>query len=391
MANTVRKKAWRPKSKTGCLTCRTRRVKCGEEKPQCLRYTKTGRKCDAYDPDRPEMSSTGLARRAIDESSPIASSIASPTASIIAISSPVVLSQSSGTVSFCRVVTPILPFAMQTSFTRPMQGNYQAAFAHLNNYPNGDSESSLTLEFIRSELLPLFGALDIQTTTILPTSRVMMTGSIIFDFRTQTSIPDRISSLNEAKYHLQNHEILEYHRSVTKNYSLDMAEKGDAVRSNGMNAMMKENRRYALQLEQWCTFELMASLAESLLKSYGDSRMENGPVCSFNTVIIPSLVFVVYKCRDPSIRRKAHALLSSSFRQEGLWDSEFASGIGKWSIDKEEKGLENISRAEEVLGSSRIVVSKTASLGRRRALIKFRQGSRGNAGDLDLQEELIVW
>lgn len=51
------------KSKNGCLTCkyvhypvvntlscliccRIRRVKCGEEKPQCYRCTSTGRKCD---------------------------------------------------------------------------------------------------------------------------------------------------------------------------------------------------------------------------------------------------------------------------------------------------------------------------------------------------------
>lgn len=36
------------RSRTGCLTCRIRRVKCGEEKPCCLRCTHTGRKCDGY-------------------------------------------------------------------------------------------------------------------------------------------------------------------------------------------------------------------------------------------------------------------------------------------------------------------------------------------------------
>ncbi|KAJ5786676.1 transcriptional regulator family: Fungal Specific TF [Penicillium pulvis] len=35
----------RPKSKTGCNTCKARRVRCGEEKPHCLRCTSTGRKC----------------------------------------------------------------------------------------------------------------------------------------------------------------------------------------------------------------------------------------------------------------------------------------------------------------------------------------------------------
>ncbi|CRG89773.1 Transcriptional activator protein UGA3 [Talaromyces islandicus] len=34
------------KSKNGCLTCKIRRVKCSEEKPECRRCTSTGRKCD---------------------------------------------------------------------------------------------------------------------------------------------------------------------------------------------------------------------------------------------------------------------------------------------------------------------------------------------------------
>ncbi|KAJ5774725.1 hypothetical protein N7457_009621 [Penicillium paradoxum] len=34
------------KSRSGCTTCKIRKVKCGEEKPSCLRCTSTGRKCD---------------------------------------------------------------------------------------------------------------------------------------------------------------------------------------------------------------------------------------------------------------------------------------------------------------------------------------------------------
>ncbi|TAQ83901.1 hypothetical protein B7494_g7782 [Chlorociboria aeruginascens] len=37
-------------SRTGCITCKIRRVKCGEEKPFCRRCTSTGRKCDGYAP-----------------------------------------------------------------------------------------------------------------------------------------------------------------------------------------------------------------------------------------------------------------------------------------------------------------------------------------------------
>lgn len=38
----------RPKVKTGCITCKIRRVKCDEKRPDCEKCTGTGRKCDGY-------------------------------------------------------------------------------------------------------------------------------------------------------------------------------------------------------------------------------------------------------------------------------------------------------------------------------------------------------
>ncbi|KAI1384916.1 uncharacterized protein F4822DRAFT_416684 [Hypoxylon trugodes] len=43
-----RKRASKPKVRTGCITCRIRRVKCDETKPSCTRCESTGRKCDGY-------------------------------------------------------------------------------------------------------------------------------------------------------------------------------------------------------------------------------------------------------------------------------------------------------------------------------------------------------
>ncbi|PMD52505.1 uncharacterized protein K444DRAFT_573024, partial [Hyaloscypha bicolor E] len=45
-----RKRKSAPKTKTGCMTCKIRRVKCGEEKPECQRCLKFGIKCDGYLP-----------------------------------------------------------------------------------------------------------------------------------------------------------------------------------------------------------------------------------------------------------------------------------------------------------------------------------------------------
>ncbi|KAI9677499.1 MAG: hypothetical protein M1817_006453 [Caeruleum heppii] len=46
--STPRTRVGAPKVKTGCLTCKIRRVKCDEQRPACNRCTSTGRTCDGY-------------------------------------------------------------------------------------------------------------------------------------------------------------------------------------------------------------------------------------------------------------------------------------------------------------------------------------------------------
>jgi hypothetical protein len=45
-----RTRAHKPKVRTGCVTCKIRRVKCDETKPACLKCIQSGRKCDGYVP-----------------------------------------------------------------------------------------------------------------------------------------------------------------------------------------------------------------------------------------------------------------------------------------------------------------------------------------------------
>ncbi|TVY14250.1 putative transcriptional regulatory protein [Lachnellula arida] len=60
----TRKRASTPRSKTGCITCKIRRLKCDEEKPRCLRCVKSGWQCDGYEHNRTgeSSSSTGTGR-----------------------------------------------------------------------------------------------------------------------------------------------------------------------------------------------------------------------------------------------------------------------------------------------------------------------------------------
>lgn len=45
-----RKKRYAPKVRTGCITCKKRRVKCDETKPACIKCTSLGYRCDGYVP-----------------------------------------------------------------------------------------------------------------------------------------------------------------------------------------------------------------------------------------------------------------------------------------------------------------------------------------------------
>ncbi|ETN42177.1 uncharacterized protein HMPREF1541_04118 [Cyphellophora europaea CBS 101466] len=46
--SSARKRKFAPKSRTGCVTCKLRRVKCDEARPKCDRCTKLGLACDGY-------------------------------------------------------------------------------------------------------------------------------------------------------------------------------------------------------------------------------------------------------------------------------------------------------------------------------------------------------
>ncbi|TVY26812.1 putative transcriptional regulatory protein, partial [Lachnellula hyalina] len=63
--NTSRKRASTPRSKTGCITCKIRRLKCGEEKPSCLRCVKSGWQCDGYEYNGTGESSSRGANRSL--------------------------------------------------------------------------------------------------------------------------------------------------------------------------------------------------------------------------------------------------------------------------------------------------------------------------------------
>ncbi|SPQ22550.1 e5e08d0d-3454-4405-aeb2-365dbff5eb0a [Thermothielavioides terrestris] len=58
------------KVRTGCITCKIRKVKCDEAKPYCMRCTKTGRRCDGY------LDAKSMAQRRRRPAGPVVSAVA---------------------------------------------------------------------------------------------------------------------------------------------------------------------------------------------------------------------------------------------------------------------------------------------------------------------------
>ncbi len=77
-------------------------------------------------------------------------------------------------------------------------------------------------------------------------------------------------------------------------------------------------------------------------------------------IIVP-LYFTVISCRDPVVQRQALPLLSrlSLPRQEGAWNANDASRVGHWLISVEEEGLGKVESAEDIPGSSALMLSHT--------------------------------
>ncbi|EXJ85229.1 hypothetical protein A1O3_05904 [Capronia epimyces CBS 606.96] len=72
-ADSTRTKKWAPKTFNGCLTCKKRRIKCDEEKPKCLRCTRSNINCLGYAPPRIrlfEPTSSSSARPAVSTNPP---------------------------------------------------------------------------------------------------------------------------------------------------------------------------------------------------------------------------------------------------------------------------------------------------------------------------------
>lgn len=63
-----------------------------------------------------------------------------------------------------------------------------------------------------------------------------------------------------------------------------------------------------------------------------------GPQFHMHTGVVPVLYGIIHKCREPSIRRQAIALMARSQRVEGIWDSQAVLAVALKAMAIEEQG-----------------------------------------------------
>ncbi|GKT54702.1 C6 zinc finger domain protein [Colletotrichum tofieldiae] len=92
--------------------------------------------------------------------------------------------------------------------------------------------------------------------------------------------------------------------------------------------------------------ELMDELEELARSTYRRFSVDLG--------VIPLAYYVAVKCRHPTTRRRAVALLESSPRREAMWDSLAAARVSRESVRIEEDGLQHVEDAADVPAEARL-------------------------------------
>ena len=124
---------------------------------------------------------------------------------------------------------------------------------------------------------------------------------------------------------------------------------GVSTQINRLNEMLWDNHL--------ADFQQMMALARKITKHAGlDLPRVTGNLHRFqmDMNIIAPLYGVASRCRDPTLRREAVALLRTSQLHQGLWDSAITSRVCGKLVEIEEEGLERISCCEDVPEWARI-------------------------------------
>jgi hypothetical protein len=134
-------------------------------------------------------------------------------------------------------------------------------------------------------------------------------------------------------------------------------------------------------------FERILILCETLI--YND-RYEKPLPLSFDTGVIPPLMFLILKCRLRAFRQKAIHLLRLAPQQEGMWCRDSILKICMWKVALEEAGRGELP-LDALLPESARIYQEHIVQRRGLTVLEFRRGARpGELQMMDLTADMEV-
>ena len=336
-----------------------------------------------------------------------------------------------------------------------LQGNYESALSHMQgglrifrdwqaeaskSRPPGAASSSQHHQSVDSEIVQMFSRLNVQTllfpdTHLLSTDFIRQDVHLIID-----SVPGAFATLKEARDCLDNCMSYKLQASAAIYFTRQGSENGSGadqpqdptnehllpqwsaafhafVAKAGPTPSPKDLQgAMLLEIQYKCTkillsvglppretafddfgalFERIIPLATSVIHMSGScGSSERTGRFSFETGLVPPLYFTATRCRDPWIRRQALSLLSSTPRQECIWNSEMLSKIAKRLIliEEERDNIGQVTRSEGIWVRSRLsVLNATIYSERRQILVECCQQKCGPDGKMRLLDEWIMY
>jgi hypothetical protein len=133
----------------------------------------------------------------------------------------------------------------------------------------------------------------------------------------------------------------------------------------------------------------MIFLAKAYYKTSSKSPQEH-TVFSVDFGVLPAIYTVIKHCRHPAIRREAIALLRSSPRREGIWQSSLVAEIGEWMMTLEE---EDMSENGYIPEYSRVRIVRTiVNAQKRTAWVECAKRVKGkDGGGLVYRNTTVNW
>ena len=388
------------RTKTGCLSCRIRRVKCDETKPHCNRCTRTGRHCDGYASvpisrreliarQFPDPNWSALDRKCFDffrlrtakadwdiilQLSYLEPSIRHGVLALGSLHHDFNRDESTALKAYDKAIqhtrilrdtTKILAACVIFVCYEYLNGNYSMGNMHLRNGLNIAGTSPT-----EDELILMLRRLDFQSMTF-PDARIPYPypePKVL-----HTRIPTSFSTARDARTAMVEIQICSM--NVVQAYTTGKVSQKAIDARESCRAKLREWKTAfdRSKNENWVPMPRMYYLLATLMIEAGCEDRETAwdeylpmlemllnacaplaKIKSFSLEMGTTLPMftIATKCRDPRIRRKAIEILKTP-RREGIWNSVTASKVAE-RVMMIEEGSRIVEKAEDVPEEARI-------------------------------------